>query len=371
MVCERSSVRRLDSGRLGAFVIRGGMKASKEPIVSVIMPVYNAEKYLEQALTSIMGQSFREFEYIVINDGSSDESAAILEAYARRYKAIKLFYQENRGIIRSLNRGLEMAAGRYVARMDADDVSLPQRLERQVAFLERHPNCVLLGTWADIQIEDGLPDRIHSHPAHDPALRWNLLFDTPFVHSSVMIRRDAVRTVGGYAENLPPRSPEDFELWSRLAKDHEVANLPEVLHIYRETTGSYSRIERTEIQTQIIAVSARNLAWTSERDMADAACYDLAALHHGAYERVSRAFRMAHAKTILRSCAKRLQRQPSNAEMLNERLSLEMERLNGKVKRLQLYRLAGALGFAPFIKKMRYDVQKWQQSRCGRNNATL
>src|SRR5918996_2481069 len=114
------------------------------PKVSVVMPAYNAAVYLDEAVTSILNQTFREFEFIVINDGSTDDTVSILDKYEKSDSRIRVYHQENQGMIAALNRGCRLARGKYIARMDADDISLPRRFERQLEFMEGHPQIGIL-----------------------------------------------------------------------------------------------------------------------------------------------------------------------------------------------------------------------------------
>lgn len=200
------------------------MKPS-ETRVSVVMSVYNGEAYLRQAIDSILCQSFTDFEFLVIDDGSTDQTSAILHSYED--PRIRLLTNpKNVGLSQSLNRGLSEARGEFVARQDADDVSEPERLGRQVAFLDAHPEVALLGTWyTEI---GGAQSRQRALPCDYAAIRWALLFFCPFVHSAVMWRRTLVSSsVGGYDESL--RHSMDFELWARIADSFPVANLGEHL----------------------------------------------------------------------------------------------------------------------------------------------
>src|SRR5437867_4347597 len=143
------------------------------PSISVVLPVYNCPHYVGEAIDSILAQSYADFELIVINDGSTDETPRVLERV--RDSRVRLYAQENRGLAATLNRGIELARGRYIARQDQDDASLPERLEKQVAFLDAHPNCALVGTWAQIWKERAPTARAHRHAGDDATLKFELL----------------------------------------------------------------------------------------------------------------------------------------------------------------------------------------------------
>jgi len=256
------------------------------PLVSVLMPVYNAEKYLAEAVSSILTQSYGNFELIIINDGSTDGSADIIAGYSD--PRIRLHTQENRGLSTSLNRAIQLATGRYLARQDADDVSFPERFAKQVAFLESHPEYCMLGTWSEIWVEATPTERAHRHPYQNGALKFNLLFDNFFVHSSVMLRKSALDQVGFYTAEKS-RQPEDYDLWSRLLRGRygKMANIPEMLLAYREVEGSICRSDERSFTDEVIKISMANLAACSGREITDPAIGDLAALAHHAFDRIS------------------------------------------------------------------------------------
>ncbi len=231
--------------------------SAKSPAVSVVLPVYNGADYVAGAVQSILDQSWRDFELIVIDDGSTDDSAR--EVARLHDPRIRFLRQANRGLAATLNRGISLASGRYIARQDHDDLSHPERLEKQVWHLEANPACTMVGTCAEIWNQKGPTGRTLSHPAQSPLLKLELLFNNPFVHSSVMIRRDVLLEVGGYSEDPDRQPPEDYELWSRLARGFEVGNLPETLLIYREVAGSMSRRADRHFWLRVLTICSENL----------------------------------------------------------------------------------------------------------------
>jgi glycosyltransferase involved in cell wall biosynthesis len=254
------------------------------PAVSVVLPVYNCPRYVGEAIESILAQSFADFELIMIDDGSTDETPSVLRRYSD--PRIRLVRQENRGLAATLNRGIELAKGRYIARQDQDDISYPERFAKQAAYLDRHPSCALVGTWADIWRENASTGRQHRHASDNATLQYELLLNNPFVHSSVMIRKAALDAVGSYTTDAKRQPPEDFELWSRLARRHEVANIPEVLHVYREVSGSMSRDGVAPFLDRLVTLSAENIASAAGLDLSDPQATNIAALAHGANHRV-------------------------------------------------------------------------------------
>jgi glycosyltransferase involved in cell wall biosynthesis len=198
----------------------------RRPRVSVILPVYEGERYLGAAIESILAQTFEDFELIVVDDGSTDRSLAIIRSFAdRRIRVLE--NPVNLGLPASLNRALEQCAGTYIARHDADDISEPARLARQVSFLDGAPEVGLVGTWYTEIDAHGRTLVGRQLPCDHLSLRWALQFYSPFVHGSVVFRRTVVETVGPYSEAFP--TSQDYEFWLRIASSFRVANLPERL----------------------------------------------------------------------------------------------------------------------------------------------
>ncbi len=253
-----------------------------DPLVSVVLPVYNCEQYLGEAIESILNQTFASFEFIIIDDGSKDRSAEVMKEF--QDERIRIVHQPNQGLAATLNRGISQARGQYIARQDQDDLSYPERLARQVAHMEAHPDCVLLGTWAQILEVDRAVDRFHRHPVDEAELRYLMLFNNPFVHSSVMLRKQAVQQVGGYTTDPERQPPEDFELWSRLSRVGQVANIGEVLLAYREIPGSMSRVGPSPFRRRLITICAENLAAAAQVSPDDPDVVAIAALTHGEAE---------------------------------------------------------------------------------------
>ncbi len=227
------------------------------PKISVLMSVYNSAAFLEEAVDSILSQTFSDFEFIIVNDGSTDESGDILANLAEKDKRIQLIEnEENIGLTRSLNKGLAQAKGEYIARMDADDISFPQRLEKQVAYLEKHAKVGLVGSQYDLCDADGKVTASGERlPENNLSIQWRLLFRNSFIHSSVMIRRRALELVeDNYNVELP--YAQDFELWSRVARISRVANLPEV-YVYLREHDDRITVQKKEDQEMVAIKIAR------------------------------------------------------------------------------------------------------------------
>lgn len=192
------------------------------PRVSVVMGVYNEEELLPDALDSLLGQDFTALEILVVDDGSRDRSREVVAAYGQRDPRVQLLpLPVNGGLTRALNHGLARARGEFIARLDADDLALPQRLSRQVDFLSRHPAVGLVGGGWELHQENG--QRQVAPPEDDAGLRWHSLFANPFCHSAVLFRRQ----VAGVAVAYDPacRVAQDYALWVRLMGQCRVANL--------------------------------------------------------------------------------------------------------------------------------------------------
>lgn len=211
--------------------------------VTVVMPVLNGEAHVAEAVASILRQTLRDFELLVIDDGSSDQSAAVVEGF-RDPRVRVLRNPTNLGVIASLNRGLDAAESEYVARMDADDVSLPERLERQVAFLEAHRDVGVLGTRIRFF---GQSDGVWDVPADHASIRCHLLFGNALAHPTVMLRAAVLRR-HGLRYDARQIHVEDYDLWVRCAEHTRLENLPEPLLRYRVHAANIS-IVHTDAQT--------------------------------------------------------------------------------------------------------------------------
>lgn len=202
--------------------------------ISVIMPVYNGEKYLREAIDSILCQSFQNFEFIIVDDASTDCSLQIIQSYKDK-RIILLQNEQNRGNYPSRNRGLTIATGKYICVMDADDIAYPLRLEKQYEYMEEHPELLAIGTNFDFSISS-IRRKL---PLAYTDLMLALLEDNTFLHPSLMIRTDVLRKIGGYDEKYVYSS--DYELMTRLTLLGKVENLPDVLMMYRWHSSQISQ----------------------------------------------------------------------------------------------------------------------------------
>lgn len=221
------------------------MQGGKHIKISVLMPVYNGERYLREAIESILSQSLTDFEFLIINDGSTDNSIDIINSYSDH--RIRLVQNEtNLGLIATLNKGINLAQGEYIARMDCDDISLSERLEKQYRFMECHPDIGICGTWLrSIGDNSGLVCRFPTDPEQ---FRAELLFDSIIGHPSVMLRKSIIEQFNLYYDPTYCHA-EDYDLWSRAVMHCKICSIPEMLVLYRYHSAQVSQ-QRSDQQKQ-------------------------------------------------------------------------------------------------------------------------
>jgi glycosyltransferase involved in cell wall biosynthesis len=232
------------------------------PAVSVLMSVHNGAPWVREAVESVLAQTLHDLELIVIDDGSTDGTPDVLASI--RDPRLRVERRMRQGLTLALNRALELARSPLLARLDADDVALPERLARQIEFLEAHPDVGLLGTGAREIDPSGREVTVVRPPADDDAIRRALIRANPFVHSSVIVRRSALDKAGRYDPRFPVA--QDYDLWMRLARVTRLANLPEPLVVRRLTPGRVSAVRdddrlRAEARVRWRAVRSRAYPW--------------------------------------------------------------------------------------------------------------
>jgi len=212
------------------------------PLVSVVMPAYNAGRFVGEAIESVLNQTFSDFELIIINDGSTDETLEVVESYARMDDRVIVITRENKGLVYSRNEGIQRAKGKYIAKMDADDISLPNRFERQIKFMELE-KLDICGASIQIFNESNQSSKPCSYPLKDQDIKFSLMFVVPFAQPVVMMKKrifDSLR----YSSSFP--CAEDYKLWTDIAKSGFImGNIDEVLLKYRvhdeQTTNFYNK----------------------------------------------------------------------------------------------------------------------------------
>ncbi|WP_419737140.1 glycosyltransferase family 2 protein [Pseudomonas sp. COR18] len=204
------------------------LSGKEKPLISVVLPVYNGESFLVEAVDSILAQSVTDFELIVMDDGSSDGSLEILRKYEQKDPRVRVFTQKNQGLTSTLNRALELAEGKWIARMDQDDIALPFRFERQLDYLA-HSKADLVGSW--VKRFGSSDQRTVRLPESEAAIRMEMLFGSPFAHPTVMMSAELARQL---RYDTTCDKAEDYDLWVRAAiAGWRMANVPEVLLLYR------------------------------------------------------------------------------------------------------------------------------------------
>lgn len=219
------------------------------PIISVVMSVYNGQQFLDSAVESIINQTFTDFEFIIVNDGSTDGSFAILKEYAQRDCRIRLISRENRGLTASLNEGIANARGEWIARMDADDISLPDRFAKQLAWLQK-TGADICGGW--VKLTGTWFHRVWRYHGSSDAIRLKLLFGSAFAHPTVMLR-SSVAKLNPYSEKA--NYVEDYELWTRLAQlGVKMTNYPGVVLRYRIHPGQVTSIRQKQQRENMVRI---------------------------------------------------------------------------------------------------------------------
>ncbi len=210
-----------------------------KPEISVVMPVYNGEKYLREAIESVLNQTFTNFEFIIVNDGSKDKTEEIIQSYADE-RIVYINNGGNLGLSKSFNKAILVARGEYIARMDADDVSVPKRFERQRAFLQRHPHVDIVGSSLEFIDESGKHLGRYDKQVDHLDIKFSSLFSTPMMHPTVMGKATIFKS-HHYNEGL--HNSEDYELWSRLLFQTQThfANIHEPLLLYRTFPHSFTQ----------------------------------------------------------------------------------------------------------------------------------
>lgn len=224
------------------------------PKVSVIMSVYNCEKFLAQTIESVLNQSFLDFEFIIIDDCSTDSSKKIIENFQLKDKRIRFFAnKQNLGLTKNLNFGISVSIGEFIARVDGDDYWVDaDKLQKQVSFLQNNPKVGLLGSYANMLDSAGKMKYVFRPPVSNISIRKQILIRNCFIHSSVMCRRQSILSSKGYSEN--EAYIEDYGLWLRIGQKFEMANLPEIMVNYRINLSGITQTRRIEQMERIFCL---------------------------------------------------------------------------------------------------------------------
>lgn len=220
--------------------------------VTVLMSVFNGSKFLKAAIDSILNQTYRSFEFLIIDDGSTDDSADIIQGYDDH--RIRFIRQSNMGLTASLNKGISLAKGNLIARQDADDFSEANRLDSQVAYLERHPKISMIGSYA--RYVDSLSNEIGvwRPPCDEVDIKKELLKHNTFCHGSVLFKKDRMNAIGNYREIF--KYSQDYDCWLRFGNSFSFANIPQILYNFRLQSESLSRKKfADQLHFQLLAIT--------------------------------------------------------------------------------------------------------------------
>ena len=234
-----------------------------QPIVTVLMPVYNAASYLREAIDSILTQTYRDFEFLIINDGSTDETEQIIKSYTDA-RIVYVKNETNLKLITTLNNGIQLSRGKYIVRMDGDDIALSNRIQKQIDFMESNPTVGLLGSFIR-SIGSGNDIEIGYSTSHDE-IKFKLLFYTHFPHPTAVIRRDVLISHNLQFEHKYIHC-EDFVMWNKIAQVSQLAILPEILVLRRvhddQISNKYQTIQETissEIRKELLTILVPDLS---------------------------------------------------------------------------------------------------------------
>lgn len=233
------------------------MAAPQSPRVSVVMPVHNRRAYVAAAIESVLIQSLRELEVIVVDDGSTDDTPAIIEEYARRDSRVRVARLAKSGISRAINHGVAMARAPYIARLDSDDIALPNRLARQLAFLDANPSVGLVGSWMILIDDASRVTGYHTYPLDAAQLHADVIVRNVIGAPSAVIRHDVIEAIGGWRPQYD--DAEDYEFCLRLSERSTLVNLPEFLVFYRRHAqqNTKQRFGRQQGLSVVARIAAR------------------------------------------------------------------------------------------------------------------
>lgn len=215
------------------------------PFLSVIMSVFNGEKYVRETVESVLNQSFRDFEFIIVNDGSTDGTSEILRSF--KDERIRIINQENRGLTKSLNRGIGVSEGKYIGRIDCGDIAFEKKFEVQLNFLGENKDICGVGTWANLIDEKGNVIGELKYPTEYEEIKKIILRYNPFVHPSLVFRRELFDEIGPYDESF--EYAQDYDLVLRAVSKFKIVNLPEILLNYQvsEEAISFKKLKKQEL----------------------------------------------------------------------------------------------------------------------------
>lgn len=306
------------------------------PKISVLMSVYNGSQYLRESIESVLNQSFADFEFVIIDDCSTDDSWEILKGFLAQDGRITLLKnEENIGLTRSLNKGLKIVKGEYVARQDADDISLPTRFDKQVAYLESSKDTVLVsGNYSYIDAQGAFIKNLSLSDNAD-VTGWYLLFYNRIgAHGLATFRREAAIALGGYLETF--KYSQDYEFWHRLRKVGKLKILPETLQLYRRSHSSSISVQaKPEQEALSVIASQQAIEELTSKKISTADVKDLKHFWLGSFAEIRSARSVnSNLSLIFSSFIKEISNEPSDADVSIEIKNLIITQFEAWIKNL-------------------------------------
>jgi len=243
------------------------MRKSSTPEITIVLPVLNGESWIAESLESLRSQTFQNFEILLVDDGCTDRTIAI--ASAMGFTSMRMIQGPRQGLGAALALGVSLSLSPYVARQDQDDLSDPFRLEKQVAYMNAHPNCVVVGSWARRIDEQGGTLGVLKVPKKNRTIKLAMNLSSPFVHTSVLLRRDSVLKAGNYRTDCTKVFAEDYDLWARMAPLGDFYNIPKVLVSYRMNPAGITRTQGQAVGRSGYAIAVRTTEVTLGKRLSD------------------------------------------------------------------------------------------------------
>ena len=261
------------------------------PAVTVLLPVLNGERWIAESLESLRVQTFQDFEVLLIDDGCTDNTVAIAQSMG--LASLRVIQGPRQGVSAARALGVISSNSQYIASQDADDLSDPCRLEKQIKYMNANPKCVIVGSWARRIDENGSPIGTIKLPKDTQSIRFAMNFNCPFVNTSTFLRKDAVLAVGSYLFSSQDQFAEDYNLWSRMARLGELHNIQEPLISYRKNSAGLTGTKGQELRRSGCAIAIRTTEATLSRRLSDPE-RQLFSLSYGRHRRISviEAFRL-------------------------------------------------------------------------------
>ena len=325
------------------------------------MPIFNGAELVQKGIDSILNQTYGNFELIIVNDGSTDNTIEVLNSY--KDSRLRVISQENRGISNAINAGHCFAKGSLIAHHDHDDISLPQRFEKQINFLSKNSEIGLVGTAAEVWNVSGPTGRFLDHPTTPGEVAFELIFNNCLVHSSWMYRQELIKEVGSYSTDTHRQPPEDYEFISRLIRKFRATNLSERLVIYREIPNSTSSASRSgeniPFSKRLALISAENISYAAEVNLSSNQAINFGAITHNYIEGINSKPNLKDIKKLVITAGEKLALRYHEPNILNlvdsklDHLSHQYYAYSGVASNLEILMQQSNL----FLARLRFKIQ--------------